>query len=265
MLGEAGKDMITSVFEFDDKLAYEIMTPRTDVFMININDKPEDFVDDMLASKYSRIPFYDNDNDDIIGVLYLKDYIQKARKQGWTRVSIKKILQKPYFVPETKNIDELFKNMQDNKTHMAFLVDEYGGMSGIVTLEDMVEEVMGNIDDEYDDYEPKLEIIDDTHMEMDGNYYLDDLNEQLGLSLSSDDYETIGGLLIDELGEIPTDKADEQREIQIDNLKFTIASWKDRRIEKVSLEILPLENGEGREETEDGATTPETEMEKNVK
>ncbi|MDR0884980.1 MAG: hemolysin family protein [Clostridiales Family XIII bacterium] len=240
MLGEGGKEMITSVFEFDDKLAYEIMTPRTDIFMLNINEKLEDYVDDMLASKYSRIPFFDKDNDDIIGVLYLKDYIVKAKKQGFNRVAIRKILQKPYFVPETKKIDELFFDMQENKKHIAFLVDEYGGLSGIVTLEDMVEEVMGNIDDEYDDYEPKIDKIDETHYEIDGNFYLDDLNEILDTNLKSDDYETIGGLIIDTLGEIPSDDDKEKRVVEIENLVLTVDSWKERRIERVLLEVLPI-------------------------
>ena len=244
LINEAGKDMITSIFEFDDKLAYEIMTPRTDVLMFNINEPISDNIDEIIQSRYSRIPFYDKDNDDIVGVLYMKDYILKAKKQGWNKVSIKKIMQKPFFVPEAKNIDELFDEMQSSKIHMAFLIDEYGGVSGIVTLEDLVEEVMGNIDDEYDDYEPKIEKIGENTYLLDGNYYLDDLNEELNLNFESEDYETVGGLLIDQLGEIPDDdeKNPEKTDLDIEHCHFKITKVKDRRIEQVELQINALES-----------------------
>jgi putative hemolysin len=195
-------------------------------------------VDELLKSRFSRIPYYDKDNDDIIGVLYMKDFIIQAKKVGFNRVNIKKILQKPFFVPESKNIDELFREMQNSKTHMAFLVDEYGGVSGIVTTEDMVEEVMGNIDDEYDDAEPKIKKIGENRYEMDGNYYLNDLNEEFGIKLESDDYETVGGLLIDLLGEIPDEKAKKKQVIEMEGgLTFTVEAWKDRRIETIIMDI----------------------------
>ncbi|MDR1495884.1 MAG: hemolysin family protein [Clostridiales Family XIII bacterium] len=236
-LDEDSVEMITSVFEFDDKLAYEVMTPRTDVYMKSVNDKLADYVDELLQSRHSRIPYYDTDNDDIVGVLYMKDFIVKAKKVGWTRVNVKKLLQKPLFVPESKKIDELFHEMQDGKINIAFLVDEYGGMSGIVTTEDLIEEVMGSIDDEGEDTEPKLERLSDGEYLIDGNYYLDDLNEELGLSYESDDYETIGGYLIDELGEIPDEDDDEPKVIEDGRCVFTIESWKERRIDKVKLRI----------------------------
>jgi len=119
---------------------------------------------------------------------------------------------------------------------MAFLVDEYGGLSGIVTTEDLVEEVMGDISDEYDDAEPCMERVGDRTWLLDGNYYLDDINEELGLSLQSDDYETIGGLLIDRLGEIADDKSSEKQVIEEAGCRFTVEAWKDRRIDKVTLE-----------------------------
>ncbi|MDR0852764.1 MAG: hemolysin family protein [Clostridiales Family XIII bacterium] len=245
LIDEANKDMIASVFEFDDKLAYEIMTPRTDVYMRGISDSLPEYVDELLKTRFSRIPYYDKDNDDIVGVLYMKDFILQAKKVGFNRVNIKKLLQKPFFVPESKNIDDLFEEMKESRTHMAFLVDEYGGLSGIVTIEDLVEEVMGNIDDEYDDAEAKIEkVAADTYI-MDGFYYLDDLNEELDLRLESDDYETIGGLLIDNLGEIADDDDDEKQVVYIDNTKWTIESWKERRIDKVLLEIMKPDEVDG--------------------
>ncbi|MDR2162340.1 MAG: hemolysin family protein [Clostridiales Family XIII bacterium] len=237
-LDEDSMEMITSVFEFDDKLAYEIMTPRTDVYMKGVNDKLADYVDELLHSRHSRIPYYGANGDDILGVLYIKDFIIQAKKVGWTRVNIKKLLQKPLFVPESKKIDELFHEMQDSKINIAFLVDEYGGMSGIVTTEDLIEEVMGAIDDEGEDTEPKMEKLEDGDYLIDGNYYLDDLNEALGLSYESDDYETIGGYLIDELGEIPGDGDEGPKVIEDGRCVFTIESWKERRIDKVRLRIV---------------------------
>ncbi|MCL2492985.1 MAG: hemolysin family protein [Clostridiales bacterium] len=237
-IDKTGKEMIDNVFEFDDKLADEIMTPRTDVFMLNINEPLTEYVDAMLSSGYSRIPFFDKDNDDIIGVLYMKDFIIQAKKAGWNRVNVKKLLQKPFFVPESKNIAELFAQMRGSKTHMAFLVDEYGGLSGIVTTEDLIEEVMGNMEDEYDKDEPGMERISANVWFVDGNVYLDDLNEALGLSLESEDYDTIGGLLIDRLGEIPDEDDKAKQVVVIGDCKFTIEAWKERRIDKITLEIL---------------------------
>ncbi|MDR3305751.1 MAG: hemolysin family protein [Clostridiales Family XIII bacterium] len=243
-IDETGKEMIDNVFEFDDKLAYEIMTPRTDVYMNNINEKLEDYLDEMLKTRFSRVPYFDKDNDDIVGVLYMKDFFIQAKKVGFNRVNVRKLLQKPFFVPESKNIADLFEEMKESRTHIAFLVDEYGGLSGIVTTEDLVEEVMGNIDDEYDDAEPKMEKISKNSYTLDGNYYLDDLNEELGLRMESNDYETIGGLLIDRLGEISDEKDDEKQVIYADNCKFTVEAWKDRRIEKVTLEIMNADGSE---------------------
>jgi putative hemolysin len=237
LIDETGKEMISSVFEFDDKLAYEIMTPRTDIFMLSINDRVEEYVDELLKSRFSRIPYYNKDSDDIVGVLYMKDFIIQAKKVGFNRVNVQNLLQKPFFVPESKNINELFNEMQETKKHMSFLIDEYGGVSGIVTTEDIVEEIMGAIDDEYDDAEPKMDMLNDGSYVIDGNYYLDDLNDELSIDLQSDDYETIGGFLMNEIGEISDDDSTVQQVVEIENLKFTIESWKERRIDRVILEV----------------------------
>ena len=135
---EEGKKMINSIFQFDDELAYEIMTPRTDVFLIDINDPPEEYLDELMELRYSRIPVCEDDTDNIIGILHIKDYLIKARNEGFDKVDIRSILRKPYFVPETKNIDSLFFELQIEKQHIAVLIDEYGGFSGIVTMEDLV-------------------------------------------------------------------------------------------------------------------------------
>lgn len=252
-LKEEGKKMITSIFAFDDLLAYEVMTPRTDVFSIDINAPTEDYIDELMELRYSRIPVYEDDSDNIIGILYIKDYLIKAREAGFDNVDFRSILRKPYFVPETKNIDSLFFELQTTKQHIAILIDEYGGFSGIVTMEDIIEEVMGDIDDEYDEVEPEIQkVADDTYI-VDGSMDLDDIDEDLGIDLESENSETIGGFIIDILGEIP-DENDTGREIEYENCRFRIDSVRDRRIEKITITILPVsENEENDDEQEDGS------------
>lgn len=246
-LKEEGKKMITGIFAFDDMLAYEVMTPRTDVFSIDINASTEEYIDELMELRYSRIPVYEDDSDDIIGILYIKDYLIKAREDGFDNVDIRSILRKPYFVPETKNIDSLFYELQTTKQHIAILIDEYGGFSGIVTMEDIIEEVMGDIDDEYDEEEPEIQKMSDDTYVMDGSMDLDDIDEELDINLVSDNSETIGGFIIDILGEIP-DENDVGKEVIFDNYKFRIDSIRDRRIEQITMTIMPEINDETDEE-----------------
>lgn len=247
VLKEEGRKMINSIFEFDDKLAYEIMTPRTDVFAIDINDPMDEYIDKLMELRYSRIPVYDDENDNIIGILNIKDYLIEAREAGFDNVDISNILRNPYFVPETKNIDSLFFEMQKLKQHIAILIDEYGGFSGIVTMEDIIEEVMGDIDDEYDEEEVEIEKLDDSTYLLDGSANLDDINEELGTDFDSEDSETIGGFLVDIMGEIPEANEQEERVIEYKNYVFKIESVKERRIEMVKMYIMPdkpVENSE---------------------
>jgi putative hemolysin len=236
VIKEEGKKMIGSIFQFDDELAYEIMTPRTDVFLIDINDPAEEYIDELMQLRYSRIPVCENETDNIIGILHIKDYLIKARESGFDKVDIRSILRTPYFVPETKNIDALFFELQKEKQHIAILIDEYGGFSGIVTMEDIIEEIVGDIDDEYDEEDEIIEKIDENNYLLDGNVNLDDLNEELGISLESESSETIGGFIIDIIGEIPQDGYI-NRSIEFEDYIFTILSVKERRIEKVKLHI----------------------------
>lgn len=253
-LNEAGREMIYSIFEFDDKLAYEIMTPRTDVYSIDINDDLREYIDELLEERYARIPVYDKDGDDIIGILYMKDFILQARKVGFENVNIRPLLQKPFFVPESKKINDLFNSLQLSKMHIAVLIDEYGGFSGIVTMEDIIEEIMGNIDDEYDDDEPKKEQIDENTWLVDGQYYLDDLSSELNYNFESDNHETIGGLIIDLMGEIPDEDETEDRIVEYEGCVFKVESVKDRRIDKVKIYIPPRPV----ETTEEDLTVSET-------
>lgn len=235
VINETGKEFIESIFEFDDRLAFEIMTPRPDVYMLDLDDSLDEWLDELLAMRYSRIPVYQNDQDEIIGILHLKDLIIEAKQKGFDKIDLKSILQKPYFVPESIKIDVLFKKMQKAKVYMAILIDEYGGFSGIVTMEDLVEEIVGDISDEDD------EIIENIIKTTEGNYIisgsipLDDLNEALKLNLHSENHETLNGYLIDQLGIIPD--AESKDMIKFDNLQFEILEVKDKCIEKVKLKI----------------------------
>ena len=247
IIKEEGRKMISSIFNFDDELAYEIMTPRTDVFAIDILEPTSEYIDKLMELRYSRIPVYEDDYDNIIGILNIKDYLIKARETGFDKVDIRGILREPYFVPETKNIDSLFFELQKTKNHIAVLIDEYGGFSGIVTMEDIVEEIVGDIDDEYDEDAHVVKQIDENTFLIDGNVSLDDLEEDYGIILESDSSETIGGFIIDNLGEIPTE-SDLGKEMDFGKYIITITSVKERRIDKVKLVITATKDSTEEEE-----------------
>ena len=237
---EEGRRMIDSIFEFDDLLAYEIMTPRTDVFMIDLEDDRSEYFEEMMELTHSRIPVYKGDPDNIVGILHIKDYLYNASKKGFDNVNLKKLLRPAYFVPETKNIDSLFRELQINKQHLAILIDEYGGFSGIVSVEDIIEQIVGDIDDEFDEEDRIIEKIDDNTYIVDGNVYLDDLEEETGVELESETSETIGGFIIDHIGEIPKENV-KYDPVSFEEYDFTILSVRDRRIEKVRIEIRDRE------------------------
>ena len=159
MINKDEGEMINSIISFDDKSAEDIMTPRTEVFAIDINDPYTEYIDELLTVRYSRIPVYDDEIDNIVGILYIKDYLQEAYSAGFENISVRKIMRPAYFVPERKNVNELFNEMREDNFHLAILIDEYGGFSGIVTMEDLLEEIVGDIDDEFDQDEPEIEKI----------------------------------------------------------------------------------------------------------
>ena len=237
VIDDVERDMINSVIQFDETSAEEIMTPRTEVFMIDINDDFNDYKDDMLSLKYSRIPVYDEDVDNIVGLLYLKDFLLEAYTVGFEEVDITKILKEAYFVPERKNINELFSELQRNNRHMALLIDEYGGFTGIVTMEDLIEEIMGEIDDEYDEDEPEFTKLDDDTYLVKGSITIKDFNYLAGTELDeeNENYDTIGGLIISELGYIPEDG--ETSFINIDNVGIDVLEVEDKRVKKAKITI----------------------------
>lgn len=235
IINPSEREMIDSVIGFDDKLAEEVMTARTEVFMIDLDDPMEDYLEEMLELKYSRIPVYEDDLDNILGVLYIKDFLKEAYKVGFKNIDIKKILRPAYFIPERKNVNDLFNELQTNRKHMALLIDEYGGFSGIVTMEDLIEEIMGDIDDEYDHDEPDLKKIDEYNYVAKGAISIKELNSNLGTKLDEDseDYDTLGGMLIDLMGYIPDDG--DKHLVELENIEFHIDEISERRIQLVHI------------------------------
>lgn len=237
VFNETEKEMITSVLSFDNKIAREIMIPRKNVYSINIDTPLTNYLDELLEEKHSRVPVYQGDKDNIVGILYIKDFIVEARKNGFENVNISSIMKKPYFVLENKNIDILFKEFQKRKIFMGILVDEYGSFVGIVTMEDIIEEVMGNIQDVYDEEDPLLEKLSEYTYLVDGFYSLNDLNSKLGLKIDNDEFDTVSGFVIDLLGRIPEEN--EKLQVNYKNLSFQILSVKEKCIDKIKMTISP--------------------------
>lgn len=232
IINESEKEMIENIIEFDEKVAREIMIPRTKVFLIDKNISISELFEKKEVSKYSRIPVYEEEADNIIGILLTKDLMMEAYKVGFENVNLSSILQEPYFVPETKNVNELFNELQVEKKHIAILIDEYGGFSGIVTLEDLIEEVMGNISDEFDDEDFSIRKLSPNKYLINGELSLNDLNDNFNIELESKHYDTISGLLIEKLGYIPEDN-EEIEPIIIDEISFKPQKVKNKKIEKV--------------------------------
>ena len=218
-------EMINSVFSFDDKSARDVMTPRREVFTIDIADSFEDNIEAVLESRHSRIPVYEESIDNIIGILHMKDLMIAMQKKLVDQEDIRPFLEKPFFVPDSKDADELFRELQRTQNHMAVLIDEYGGFSGIVTVEDLVEEIVGEIN---------VQIEEKRYM-VDGTMLIEDLNEKLDLNLKTENYDTVSGFLIEILGYIPESLKHEK--VVVENVSFEIRELKDNRISKVLLTI----------------------------
>lgn len=220
------KEMIHNIFEFNDITVSEVMTHRTDVYAIEIDSEINDIIKELDDYKYSRIPVYEETIDNIKGILFVKDLLKYLH--GKKAIKIKNIMREAYFVSENKPINELFKNLQKNKMQMAIVVDEYGGTAGIVTMEDLLEEIVGNIFDEYDDFENDYTKIDDNTFLINGSVSINDLKKILKIDLPEGDYETLSGYLIDLLGRLPKDN--ETPIIETKQVNYKIEKSEDKRI-----------------------------------
>ena len=232
VINEAEQEMIENIIEFDEKIAREIMIPRTKVFLIDKNISIHELFENKEIGKYSRIPVYENEADNIVGVLLTKDLMMEAYKKGFDNIKVADLLQEAYFVPETKNVNELFNEMQLEKKHITILIDEYGGFSGIVTLEDLIEEVMGNIADEFDDEDLSIRQLSRNKYLISGEVSLNDLNDNFNFELESKYYDTLSGILIENLGYIPEDNENIEP-ITINGVVFKPQRVKNKKIEKV--------------------------------
>lgn len=229
---EDEKEYINNVFEFNDITASEIMTHRKDIFAVDINTSPGELLEEIIKDdcKHSRIPVYDETIDEIKGILYVKDIIKNINKKTF---KIKNIVKEAYFVSQNKLINELFKELQKNKKQIAIIVDEYGGTSGLITMEDILEEIVGDIYDEYDDIEEEYEKIDDKTYIISGSMPIYDVNKLLEAHIPEGDYDTVSGYLQEELGRIPTEE--EIPVIETKELTFKIEEYEDKRILKVKI------------------------------
>ena len=225
------KQLLNNVFEFNDIIVSEVMTPRTEIYAIDINNDIYDSLDEIDEFKYSRIPVYEDNIDDIKGILFIKDIIKPLKDNK--RIDIKNIIREPYFVPESKDIDELFKEMQANKVQIAIAIDEYGGTAGLITMEDIIEELVGNIFDEYDDEEIDYKKIDDNTYILSGAITSYELKKIFDIEFPEGDYETLSGYLIDKLGRIPDE--DEHPIIEDENLTYKVEEIDDKRIKYVKV------------------------------
>ena len=232
IINEVEKEMIENIIEFDEKVAREIMIPRTKVFLIDKNISVDELFEKKEVEVYSRIPVYEDEADNIVGILFMKDLMIEAYRKGFQNVKLPEIMQEAYFVPETKNVNELFNEMQSEKKHIAILIDEYGGFSGIVTLEDLIEEVMGNISDEFDADDSSIKKLSANKYLINGELSLNDLNDYFHIELESKHYDTLSGLLIEHMGYIPEDDEDVEP-IIIDEISFKPKRVKDKKIEWV--------------------------------
>lgn len=227
-------EMVQGVFSLDTKVAREVMVPRPDAFMINIEDNVSDNIVKVLSENYSRIPVYENDKDNIIGILHTKRLLCAGYKQGFENINLRDILQTPLFVPETIFSNDLIYEFKKTQNQMAVLLDEYGGVAGIVTLEDLLEEIVGEIDDESDEVDNLYEKMADDIYLIQGKMTINDFNEDFNQHLEMDDVDTLAGYLISTLGYIPN----EGEKVITDSLEMICEKVEDSRILLVKVTFL---------------------------
>ncbi len=227
---EEERELINNVFEFNDITVSEIMRHRKDIFAVDINISNEELMEELSKEefRYSRIPVYDETIDEVKGILYVKDVLKNINKKNF---KVKNLVKEAYFVSQNRLINEVFKELQRNKTQIAIIVDEYGGTAGLITMEDILEELVGDIFDEYDKVEKEYEQIDDNTYLLSGSLPIYDVNKLLNAEIPEGDYDTLSGYLQEEMGRIPKDE--ETPIIETDKVTYKIEEYEDKRIIKV--------------------------------
>lgn len=241
-IDEEEKNMLNNVFEFNDKVVSEIMIPRTEIFALDMNMSIAEVIEELSEDlRYSRVPVYDEKIDKIKGIVYIKDILLSTKNKN---TKIKNLMKEVYFVSETKPVNELFEELRKNRKQIAIVIDEYGGTSGIVTMEDILEEIVGDIYDEYDKVEKLIDQIDENTFVLNGKLAIYEVEDVLGIDIEEGDYDTLSGYLVEELGRIPTEK-DKGVVIETEKVAYKIENVKDRHISKVkACKVEQIENDE---------------------
>jgi CBS domain containing-hemolysin-like protein len=229
------QEMLYKVFDFADKEVSDVMVPRPEVVAISIALPAEQALQAVLESPYTRYPVYRESLDDIVGVLHIRDLIEAMHDRGIVSVDVESLVRAAYMVPETKDLGALLTEFRRTNQHMAIVIDEYGSMEGIVTLEDLLEEIVGEIEDEFDLPDETIERIDDDTIRIDGTFPIDDFNEQFESSLPHEDYHTMAGFVFGELGRA----AEPGDEIDHDGLVFRVESVEGQRIDRITVTFKP--------------------------
>ena len=228
------QEMLYKVFDFADKEAHDVMVPRPEVVAISVDLPPEECLAAVIDSPYTRYPAYRGSLDEIVGVLHVRDLFSKLYANGIQNVRIEELLRKPFLVPETKDLGALLTEFRVQNQHMAIVVDEYGAMQGIVTLEDLLEEIVGEIEDEYDLPDESVQRIDETTIRIGGTFPIDDFNEQFQQEVPVEDYHTVAGFVFGQLGRV----AEEGDEVVWNGLRFGVVETEGARIEQLEVEFL---------------------------
>ena len=229
VLEDVEKEMIFNVFDFADSQAKDVMVQRVDIVAVDTEATYEEVLEVIKTEQFSRIPVYNQTIDDIVGVLYVKDLIIAGQNKEGFKVS--DYMREPYYTFEFKKIKELFNEMKKTRNHLSVVLDEYGGTVGIVTIEDLIEEVFGDIEDEYDDYDKEIEVVKEDEYIVDGSAKLDDISELIGVNMESKEFDSVGGLIIGELGRFP----DNKEEVTLNKIRFVVEEVDKNRIKKVRI------------------------------
>ncbi|HFU1091157.1 TPA: hemolysin family protein [Streptococcus suis] len=236
-------EMLQGVFSLDELMAREVMVPRTDAFMVDIDDEIAAIMAEILKQNFSRIPVYEGDKDNVIGLIHTKKILAEGFTNGFDNLNIRRIMQEPLFVPETIFVDDLLKALRNTQNQMAILLDEYGGVAGLATLEDLLEEIVGEIDDETDKTEVFVREIADNTFIVQGNMTLNDFNEHFDMELESDDVDTIAGYYLTGVGTIPSQE--EKVSFEVDSKDHHLVLSNDKvkngRVTKLKIIITPIE------------------------
>lgn len=239
VIEENEKDMIQNILDFNDTTAGETMTHRTDIVAVEDTAPISDLVEAAVENGCSRVPVYHEDIDSVVGICYVKDLLPFVGKGVPENVKLIDLMRPAYFIPETKKCSQLFTEMTDRKVQIAIVVDEYGGTAGLVTLEDLVESIVGNIQDEYDNEEEDIHKVSETAFTVDGATSIDELSDLTGVALPEGDYDTIAGLVTEQLGRIPKDG--ERPQIKVDKLSITVLKVEDQRLSRLLIVKDPEE------------------------